>query len=132
MCLCKQKASPGVRVGVIDNPSGKPSEDNTVLYRAIWASLLTQKNKAAAEFVQKLLKEESIQLLQKGTKMKDLLMQVKEGLRNAILVFVRSEIIRFQINNLINLIYLIFQANRSQLDSVFFSITSQFADCVVI
>uniref|UniRef100_A0A671VZC3 UDP-glucose glycoprotein glucosyltransferase 2 n=1 Tax=Sparus aurata TaxID=8175 RepID=A0A671VZC3_SPAAU len=44
------KASPGVRVGVIDNPTGKPSEDNTVLYRAIWASLLTQKNKAAAEF----------------------------------------------------------------------------------
>uniref|UniRef100_A0A8C4IJP8 UDP-glucose ceramide glucosyltransferase-like 1 n=1 Tax=Dicentrarchus labrax TaxID=13489 RepID=A0A8C4IJP8_DICLA len=77
-----QKASPGVRVGVIDNPSGKPSEDNTVLYRAIWASLLTQKNKAAAEFVQKLLKEESSQLLQQGTKMKDLLIQVKEGLRN--------------------------------------------------
>ncbi|XP_070770594.1 UDP-glucose:glycoprotein glucosyltransferase 2 [Enoplosus armatus] len=69
------KASPGVRVGVIDNPSGKPSEDNTVLYRAIWASLLTQKNKAAAEFVQKLLKEENNQLLQQGTKMKDLLMQ---------------------------------------------------------
>ncbi|KAK9537662.1 hypothetical protein VZT92_005260 [Zoarces viviparus] len=73
--LKRVKASPGVRVGVIDNPSGKPSEDNTVLYRAIWASLLTQKNKAAAEFVQKLLREESIQLLQKGTKMKDLLMQ---------------------------------------------------------
>lgn len=67
------KTSPGVRIGVIDNPSGKPSEDNTVLYRAIWASLLTQKNKAAAEFVQKVLKEESIQLLQQGTKMKDLL-----------------------------------------------------------
>ncbi|KAM4558824.1 UDP-glucose:glycoprotein glucosyltransferase 2 isoform 2-T2 [Odontesthes bonariensis] len=69
------KASPGVRLGVIDNPSGKPCEDNTVLYRAVWASLLTQKNKAAAEFVHKLLKEESIQLLQQGTKMKDLLMQ---------------------------------------------------------
>ncbi|KAM9851238.1 UDP-glucose:glycoprotein glucosyltransferase 2 [Aulostomus maculatus] len=69
------RASPGVRVGVIDNPSGKPSEDNTVQYRAIWASLLTQKNKAATEFVQKLLKEESNQLLQQGTKMKDLLMQ---------------------------------------------------------
>ncbi|XP_054470718.1 UDP-glucose:glycoprotein glucosyltransferase 2 isoform X2 [Anoplopoma fimbria] len=73
--LKRVKASPGVRVGVIDNPSGKPREDNTVLYRAIWASLLTQKNKAAAEFVQKLLREESSQLLQKGTKMKDLLMQ---------------------------------------------------------
>ncbi|XP_077946523.1 UDP-glucose:glycoprotein glucosyltransferase 2 isoform X5 [Gasterosteus aculeatus] len=70
-----QKVSPGVRVGVIDNPSGKPSGENSVLYRAIWASLLTQKNKAAAEFVQKLLREESILLLQKGTKMKELLMQ---------------------------------------------------------
>lgn len=69
------KASPGVRVGVIDNPSEKPWEDNTVLYRAIWASLITQKNKAAAEFVLKLMKEESNQLLQQGTKMKDLLMQ---------------------------------------------------------
>ncbi|KAM9709881.1 UDP-glucose:glycoprotein glucosyltransferase 2 isoform 2-T3 [Menidia menidia] len=69
------KSSRGVRVGVIDNPSGKPCEDNTVLYRAVWASLLTQKNKAAAEFVHKLLKEESSQLLQQGTKMKDLLMQ---------------------------------------------------------
>ncbi|XP_010771880.1 UDP-glucose:glycoprotein glucosyltransferase 2 [Notothenia coriiceps] len=70
-----QKASPGVRVGVIDNPSGKPSEDNSVLYRAIWASLLTQKNKAAAEFVQQLVKDESSQLLQQGTKIKDLLTQ---------------------------------------------------------
>ncbi|XP_014851311.1 PREDICTED: UDP-glucose:glycoprotein glucosyltransferase 2 isoform X2 [Poecilia mexicana] len=69
------KSSPGLRVGVIDNPSGKPSEDNTVLYRAVWASLLTQKNKAAAEFAQKLLKEESSLLLQQGTKMKDLGMQ---------------------------------------------------------
>uniref|UniRef100_A0A4W6FZR1 UDP-glucose ceramide glucosyltransferase-like 1 n=1 Tax=Lates calcarifer TaxID=8187 RepID=A0A4W6FZR1_LATCA len=68
-------ASPGVRVGVIDNPTGKPSEDNTVLYRAIWASFLTQKNKATSEFVQKLLKEESSQLLPQGTRMKDLLMQ---------------------------------------------------------
>ncbi|XP_075896251.1 UDP-glucose:glycoprotein glucosyltransferase 2 isoform X2 [Nelusetta ayraudi] len=69
------KASPGVRVGVIDNPSGKPSEDNTVVFRAIWASLLTQKNKAATEFVQKILKEETIMLLQQRTKMKDFLIQ---------------------------------------------------------
>ncbi|KAM9343363.1 UDP-glucose:glycoprotein glucosyltransferase 2 [Pholidichthys leucotaenia] len=69
------KASAGVRMGVIDNPSEKPSEDNTTLYRAIWASLLTQKNKATAEFVHRLLKEESRKLLQQGTKMKDFLMQ---------------------------------------------------------
>lgn len=67
-----------MRVGVIANPSGKPIDYNTVVYRAIWASLLTQKNKAAAEFVQKLLKEETIKLLQQRTKMKELLIQVKK------------------------------------------------------
>ncbi|XP_051938490.1 UDP-glucose:glycoprotein glucosyltransferase 2 isoform X2 [Hippocampus zosterae] len=67
--------SPGVRVGVMDNPSGRPSEDNTAVYRAIWASILTQKNKSAVEFVQKLAKEESYQVLLQGTKMKDLLLQ---------------------------------------------------------
>uniref|UniRef100_A0A674F3B3 UDP-glucose ceramide glucosyltransferase-like 1 n=1 Tax=Salmo trutta TaxID=8032 RepID=A0A674F3B3_SALTR len=57
------RASAGVRVGVIDNPSGGvPSEDSTVLYRAVWAALLTQKNKAAVEFVQKILKEETLGL----------------------------------------------------------------------
>lgn len=60
-------------MGVINNPSGKPSEDNTLLYRAIWAALITQKNKAAAEFVQKLLKEESSRI----TKIKELLIPVK-------------------------------------------------------
>ncbi|XP_077392253.1 UDP-glucose:glycoprotein glucosyltransferase 2 isoform X1 [Festucalex cinctus] len=69
------RASPGVRVGVTANPGGRPSEDNTAVYRAIWASLLTQKNKAAAEFVQKLAREQSHQLLQQGSKMKDLLLQ---------------------------------------------------------
>uniref|UniRef100_A0A3Q3XP66 UDP-glucose ceramide glucosyltransferase-like 1 n=1 Tax=Mola mola TaxID=94237 RepID=A0A3Q3XP66_MOLML len=69
------RASLGMRVGMIDNPTGKLSEDNTVVYRAIWASLVTQKNKVAADFVQKLLKEESSQLLQQGTKVKDLLIQ---------------------------------------------------------
>ncbi|XP_061697975.1 UDP-glucose:glycoprotein glucosyltransferase 2 isoform X2 [Syngnathoides biaculeatus] len=69
------KASPGVRLGMIANPGGRPSKNNTAMYRAIWASLLTQKNKAAAEFVQKLALEQSHQLLLRGTKMKDLLLQ---------------------------------------------------------
>lgn len=64
-------------MAAVDNPSGKPSEDNTVVFRAVWASLLTQKNKVAAEFVQKLLKEETIMLLQQKTKIKDLLIKVK-------------------------------------------------------
>ncbi|XP_077583615.1 UDP-glucose:glycoprotein glucosyltransferase 2 [Stigmatopora nigra] len=69
------KANRGIRVAVLANPSGRPTEDNTAVYRAIWASLVTQKNKAAAEFVQKLAREQSYQLLQQGTKMKDLLLQ---------------------------------------------------------
>ncbi|KAL0963881.1 hypothetical protein UPYG_G00314810 [Umbra pygmaea] len=74
--LKHMRDSSGVRVGVIDNPRGRsPSEDTTVLYRAIWATLLTQKKKAAIEFVQKILKEETVLLLQRGTKMKDLLLQ---------------------------------------------------------
>ncbi|KAJ8012704.1 hypothetical protein DPEC_G00045650 [Dallia pectoralis] len=74
--LKHMRASSGMRVGVIDNPSGRgPNEDNTVIYRAIWTTLLTQKNKPALDFVQKILKEETVQLLQHGTKMKDLLAQ---------------------------------------------------------
>ncbi|KAJ0070361.1 hypothetical protein NL108_007747, partial [Boleophthalmus pectinirostris] len=73
--LKHQKVSRGVRVGVIDNPKGKLTEDNTVLYRAIWAALLTQKKKAAVEFGLKLLKEESNQLSQKGSKMKEFLLK---------------------------------------------------------
>lgn len=77
-------------MGVINNPSGKPSEDNTLLYRAIWAALITQKNKAAAEFVQKLLKEESSWILQRRTKIKELLIQVKEGLKIPIYLFMKD------------------------------------------
>ncbi|KAK7882501.1 hypothetical protein WMY93_028675 [Mugilogobius chulae] len=69
------RSSRGVRVGVIDNPKGKLTEDNTVLYRAIWAALLTQKKKAAVEFGLKLLREESSQLSQKGSKMKEFLLK---------------------------------------------------------
>lgn len=77
-------------MGVINNPSGKPSEDNTLLYRAIWAALITQKNKGAAEFVQKLLKEESSWILQRRTKIKELLIQVKEGLKILIYLFMKD------------------------------------------
>ncbi|XP_066542592.1 UDP-glucose:glycoprotein glucosyltransferase 2-like [Hoplias malabaricus] len=63
------------RVGVINHPSGKPTEENSSLYRAIWASLLTQTSKNTLEFTLKLLEEESIHLLARGTKIKDLILQ---------------------------------------------------------
>uniref|UniRef100_A0A3Q2EG56 UDP-glucose ceramide glucosyltransferase-like 1 n=1 Tax=Cyprinodon variegatus TaxID=28743 RepID=A0A3Q2EG56_CYPVA len=90
----KHKSSPGLRVGVINNPSGKLSEDNTVVYRAVWASLLTQKNKAASEFAQKLLKEESSQLLHQETKIKDLGMDLdafEKKFNTLELDFIRSQ-----------------------------------------
>ncbi|TRY97087.1 hypothetical protein DNTS_027277 [Danionella cerebrum] len=64
------------RVGVINNPSGKPTGDNSALYRAVWASLLTQSSKNTLDFTLKLLKEENVELLQQGTKIKHLLKQV--------------------------------------------------------
>ncbi|XP_051564651.1 UDP-glucose:glycoprotein glucosyltransferase 2-like isoform X1 [Myxocyprinus asiaticus] len=63
------------RVGLINNPSGKPTEDNSGLYRAIWASLLTQSSKNTLDFTLKLLKEENVELLKQGTKIKHLLKQ---------------------------------------------------------
>ncbi|XP_036396338.1 UDP-glucose:glycoprotein glucosyltransferase 2 [Megalops cyprinoides] len=69
------KPSSNARVGVVINPAHKLTEENTAVTRAIWASLLTQTSKDTFSFVQKLLKDENIQLLQQGTKMKDLLLK---------------------------------------------------------
>ncbi|XP_051565828.1 UDP-glucose:glycoprotein glucosyltransferase 1-like isoform X1 [Myxocyprinus asiaticus] len=62
-------------VGVINNPSGKPFEDNSGLYRAVWSSHLTQSSKNTLDFTLKLLKEENTELLKQGTKIKHLLKQ---------------------------------------------------------
>ncbi|XP_043104747.1 UDP-glucose:glycoprotein glucosyltransferase 2 isoform X3 [Puntigrus tetrazona] len=70
-----KSGSSNCRVGVINNPSGKPTEDTSALYRAVWASLLTQSNKNSLDFTLKLLKEENVELLKQGTKIKHLLKQ---------------------------------------------------------
>ncbi|KAL7881321.1 hypothetical protein AOLI_G00081690 [Acnodon oligacanthus] len=70
-----KSSSSSSRVGVINNPSSEPTEDNSSLYRAIWASFLTQTTKNTLDFTLKLLKEETVQLLTRGTKIKDLLLQ---------------------------------------------------------
>ncbi|KAJ8252912.1 hypothetical protein GJAV_G00206940 [Gymnothorax javanicus] len=69
------KSSTNVRVGVIANPASKLTKDGTVIGRAVWASLLTQKSKDTLGLVQKLVKEETVQHLQQGSKMKDVLPQ---------------------------------------------------------
>uniref|UniRef100_A0A673L301 UDP-glucose ceramide glucosyltransferase-like 1 n=1 Tax=Sinocyclocheilus rhinocerous TaxID=307959 RepID=A0A673L301_9TELE len=70
-----KSSSSSCRVGAINNPSGKPTEDNSGLYRAVWASLLTQSSKNTLDFTLKLLKEENVELLKQGTKIKHLLQQ---------------------------------------------------------
>ncbi|XDV30422.1 hypothetical protein PO909_033347 [Leuciscus waleckii] len=70
-----KSSSSSCRVGVINNPIGKPTEDNSGLYRAFWASLLTQSNKNTLDFTLKLLKEENVELFKQGTKIKHLLKQ---------------------------------------------------------
>uniref|UniRef100_A0A671PG01 UDP-glucose:glycoprotein glucosyltransferase 2-like n=1 Tax=Sinocyclocheilus anshuiensis TaxID=1608454 RepID=A0A671PG01_9TELE len=62
--LLRNKSSrSSCRVGTISNPSGKPTEDNSGLYRAVWASLLTQSSKNTLDFTLKLLKEENVESL---------------------------------------------------------------------
>uniref|UniRef100_A0A8C5FI82 UDP-glucose ceramide glucosyltransferase-like 1 n=1 Tax=Gadus morhua TaxID=8049 RepID=A0A8C5FI82_GADMO len=74
--LSSSQKSPGVRVGVIDNPgSSRSGLEDTRVYRALWSALLTQKNKVALEFTQTLLKGATQDLLKGGAKMKDLLLQ---------------------------------------------------------
>uniref|UniRef100_A0A8C9WBJ4 UDP-glucose ceramide glucosyltransferase-like 1 n=1 Tax=Scleropages formosus TaxID=113540 RepID=A0A8C9WBJ4_SCLFO len=71
-----QKSSPNVRVGVISNAGAKLTEVNTVITRAIWASLHTQRSKETFSFLQKILKEENTKQLDQGAKMRDFLVQV--------------------------------------------------------
>lgn len=75
MCLQKSAGSSS-RVGVINNPSDRPTEDNSGLYRAIWASFQMQSTKNTLDFTLKLLKEDTVQRLTQGTKIKDLLLKV--------------------------------------------------------
>lgn len=70
-----KSSSSSCRVGVINNPNRKPTEENSALYRAVWASLLTQSSKNTLDFTLKLLKEENVELLKQGTKIKHLLKQ---------------------------------------------------------
>uniref|UniRef100_A0A8B9KK17 UDP-glucose ceramide glucosyltransferase-like 1 n=1 Tax=Astyanax mexicanus TaxID=7994 RepID=A0A8B9KK17_ASTMX len=70
-----KSSSSNSRVGVINNPGGTPSEDNSSLYKAIWASFLTQTSKNTLDFTLKLLKEDTVQLITHDTKIKDLLLQ---------------------------------------------------------
>ncbi|XP_073425669.1 UDP-glucose:glycoprotein glucosyltransferase 2 isoform X2 [Dendrobates tinctorius] len=67
------KKSNIARLGIVNNPTSKMTEENTLISRAIWAALLTQKSHNMLTFFTKLSKEETKDALTKGQKIKDFL-----------------------------------------------------------
>ncbi|XP_069614135.1 UDP-glucose:glycoprotein glucosyltransferase 2 [Ranitomeya imitator] len=67
------KQSTIARLGIINNPTSKITEENTLISRAIWAALLTQKSHNMLTFFTKLSKEETKDALTKRQKIKDFL-----------------------------------------------------------
>uniref|UniRef100_A0A7M4FWC6 UDP-glucose ceramide glucosyltransferase-like 1 n=1 Tax=Crocodylus porosus TaxID=8502 RepID=A0A7M4FWC6_CROPO len=61
-----QKSSNNVRISMINNPSEEPSNDNTLITRAIWAALQTQTSNNAKNFITKMAKEETAKALEAG------------------------------------------------------------------
>uniref|UniRef100_A0A8D0C769 UDP-glucose ceramide glucosyltransferase-like 1 n=1 Tax=Scleropages formosus TaxID=113540 RepID=A0A8D0C769_SCLFO len=91
-CLCpflshsklnppSKPSSAGIYVGVLPESL---TEVNTVITRAIWASLHTQRSKETFSFLQKILKEENTKQLDQGAKMRDFLVDTFEKKYNTI------------------------------------------------
>ncbi|MEE6470877.1 hypothetical protein FKM82_009097 [Ascaphus truei] len=64
------------RLGIVNNPTSKITEDNTLISRGIWAALVTQQSHNLLKFFTKLAKEETAEALSKGVKMKTFLVSV--------------------------------------------------------
>ncbi|CAB1327916.1 unnamed protein product [Coregonus sp. 'balchen'] len=60
------KTSNNVRLGLINNPSDSPSEENSRVARAIWAAIQTQTANNAKNYITKLAKEETAKALETG------------------------------------------------------------------
>ncbi|KAM8953224.1 UDP-glucose:glycoprotein glucosyltransferase 1 [Pelodytes ibericus] len=61
-----QKSSNNVRIGIVNNPSEDPSEEDTHIGRAIWAALQTQTSNNAKNFITKIIKEENARVVEAG------------------------------------------------------------------
>ncbi|XP_068124032.1 UDP-glucose:glycoprotein glucosyltransferase 2 isoform X2 [Hyperolius riggenbachi] len=73
------KKSSFMRLGILNNPTSKVTEDNTLISRGIWAALLTQKSQNMLTFFTKLSKEETADALTKGHKIKEFLVPEMNG-----------------------------------------------------
>ncbi|XP_057190246.1 UDP-glucose:glycoprotein glucosyltransferase 1 isoform X1 [Triplophysa rosa] len=61
------KTSNNVRLGVINNPSESPSNENSLIARAIWSAMQTQTSNNAKNFITKMAKDETAQALYAGS-----------------------------------------------------------------
>ncbi|XP_007441084.1 UDP-glucose:glycoprotein glucosyltransferase 2, partial [Python bivittatus] len=64
------KTSSHIQLGIVNNPTSKITEDNTIIARAIMAAFLTQKNSNLKNFLGRILKDETAGALAAGTKIK--------------------------------------------------------------
>ncbi|ETE70311.1 UDP-glucose:glycoprotein glucosyltransferase 1, partial [Ophiophagus hannah] len=64
------KSSSHIRLGIVNNPTSKVTEDSTIIARAIMAAFVTQKNFHLKNFLGRILKEETAMALSAGTKIK--------------------------------------------------------------
>ncbi|NWU03928.1 UGGG2 glucosyltransferase, partial [Urocynchramus pylzowi] len=67
------------RVGILNNPSSKITEDNTAIARGILAAFLTQNSSNLKSFLNKLSKEETAKSLAAGTKIVKFLIPGMDG-----------------------------------------------------
>uniref|UniRef100_A0A8C1EHC6 UDP-glucose ceramide glucosyltransferase-like 1 n=1 Tax=Cyprinus carpio carpio TaxID=630221 RepID=A0A8C1EHC6_CYPCA len=65
------KTSNNVRLGVINNPSENPSNEKSLIARAIWGAMQTQTANNAKNFITKMAKEETAQALYGGSDIAD-------------------------------------------------------------
>ncbi|KAG1934951.1 UDP-glucose:glycoprotein glucosyltransferase 1 isoform X1 [Pimephales promelas] len=61
------KTSNNVRLGMINNPSEDPSNEKSLIARAIWSAMQTQTSNNAKNFITKMAKEETAQALYGGS-----------------------------------------------------------------
>ncbi|XP_019384043.1 PREDICTED: UDP-glucose:glycoprotein glucosyltransferase 2 [Crocodylus porosus] len=66
------KKSSHTRLGLVNNPGSKITEENTAIARGILTAFMTQKNSSLRNFLSKLVKEETTEALAIGTKIKEL------------------------------------------------------------
>uniref|UniRef100_A0A8D0L804 Uncharacterized protein n=1 Tax=Sphenodon punctatus TaxID=8508 RepID=A0A8D0L804_SPHPU len=73
------KTSSRIRLGILNNPASKITEDTTIIAKGILAAFLTQKNSNIRNFLSKITKEEIASSLATGAKIKKFLVGMDDN-----------------------------------------------------